>query len=502
MIKALAQSQKWQDALHCLDWPFSSNDVAKKTTVLSACSRASQWALLCLLADPKRQSQIVLPNVAINAFGERWQISCDVFASLGISSLKPDKISFQSTLSSCLKAQQWTVSLDLHKDKASVQSSAAYNVIVRSCAQEQWRSAVAILHEFQLRRLFEQRHRNDAFDSDKTEASLLTSAISSCERAAWQLVFRCWDGHVRSDAVMFTSAMKVAPWHVSQMILTRMRLLEVTPDRFSVAAVLKSDGPSNAWEHAVQHLSCSLSFKLTLDVAAYNAAMIACAAYGAWWCVFRLLKLMRASKIRADRISYDAMVTSLTNQPWEEVLLVLASMHSHGMTPGLKSLSVTWSSAMKVFDKVKSLPWCHALNHVHGYVHWQMAFDAFDDRLPERDDLVHEACRFKGWQWTVSALSFATTRGRGNRATKAKVVLGADRLAASTLVSLASAFTVGNIWESAFMCIEELRQLGSSKASDKVMSSCPPMHHNCCIFAVGFTPRIDVRPTGLKLADC
>ena len=213
MIKAFAQSQKWQDALLSLDWPFSSNDVAKKTTVLSACGRVSQWALLCLLADPKRQSEVVLSNVAINSL--RWQDTCDILASFALSALKPDKISFQSTLSSCSRGRQWTIALDLHDSKTAVQSCAAYNVVVRSCGQEgKWRSAVAILQGFQLRRLSEQSHRKDFFgkDEDKRAASLVTSTISGCEKSAWQLVLSCLRHgcvrSVRSDAVMLTAATK------------------------------------------------------------------------------------------------------------------------------------------------------------------------------------------------------------------------------------------------------------------------------------------------------
>eukprot|EP00435_Cladocopium_sp_Y103_P055504 s762_g18.t1 len=458
MIKAFAQSQKWQDALESLDWPFSSNDVAKKTTVLSACGRVSQWALLCLLADPKRQSEVVLSNVAINSL--RWQDTCDIFASFALSSLKPDKISFQSTLSSCSRGRQWTIALNLHNDKTAVQSCAGYNVVVRSCGQEgKWRSAVAILQEFQLRRLSEQRHRKDAFgrdQDDKRAASLVTSTISGCERAAWKLVLSCLrHGHVRSDAVMLTAATKIAPWHASQTILTGMRLSEVLPDRFTFAAVTGSyeslEGYDALWEQAVQHLACSISFRITLDVATYNAVMNACAVCGEWWCVLRLLKSMRASQIQADRLSYDALATSLTKQSrthWEQVLSLLEeNVALQSMTPcqSLKLLpESSWAFALQIFD-TNSMRTMRLHSDQSALHSWQLAFHASSE-MPER--VVREACHQRGWQWTVSALSLATESIESTEA--AQLV---------SLTSLASAFTIANIWESVFMCIEKLQQL-------------------------------------------
>ena len=241
MIKALAQTQKWQDALHSLDWPFDSNDVAKKTTVLSACGRTSQWSLLCLLADPKKQSQdkLVLSNVAISSFDRNslWQQSCDVFASFALAALKPDKISFQSTLSSYSRGRQWTLALDLHDtyhsrftganshgrvSVQSMQSASSYNMVTKACAQgAEWRNAVAILQEFLQSRLSlacEQRKRHEkdreqsstakhrelgqrtTADQERTASVFITSATSGCEKAAWRLVLNSVLSSSRADA--------------------------------------------------------------------------------------------------------------------------------------------------------------------------------------------------------------------------------------------------------------------------------------------------------------
>ena len=478
MIKTFAQSRKWQDALQSLDWPFSSNDVAKKTTVLSACGRVSQWALLCLLADPKRQSEVVLSNVAINSL--RWQDTCDILANFALSALKPDKISFQSTLSSCSRGRQWTIALDLHDGKTSVQSCAAYNVVVRSCGQEgKWRSAVAILQGFQLRRLSEQSHRKDAFGDDKDDkraASLVTSTISGCEKAAWQLVLSCLRHgrirSVRSDAVMLTAATKIAPWHASQTILTNMRLSEVLQDKFSFAAITRSitgydsydsleghdghDGHDALWQQAVQHLAGSISFRITLDVAAYNAVMNACAVCGEWWCVLQLLKSMRASQIQADQLSYDALATSLTKQSrmhWEQVLSLMEKNIALQSSPSqsLKLLpQSSWAFALQIFDS--NSMWTMRLHSAHS---WQLAFHASSE-MPKR--VVHEACHQRGWQWTVSALAASLASTVSIESTKAQLV----RLV--SLTSLASAFSIANIWESVFICIEKLQQPGHNAA--------------------------------------
>eukprot|EP00438_Fugacium_kawagutii_P012031 Skav218173 [mRNA] locus=scaffold5213:158682:161010:- [translate_table: standard] len=452
MIKTLAHNQKWQDALHSLDFPFKSNDVAKKTTVLSACARASRWALLCLLASPKEQSEVVLKNVAINSFGSKWQDSCDVFENFKASGIQPDKVSYQSTLSSLSKGSQWIIALDLHTDKIrvqSVQSVSAYIVLVRSLAQgKKWRSAIELLQEFHLRRISEQKtHRTDVFGSragDERIAPLLTSAMSGCERDAWELVVSSLrDGHVqhiRSDVVMFTSAMKVVPWQTSQTIFAGMRGSELVPDRFTIAAVISSresddSSDSSIWEKAVRHLESALSVRLILDVAAYNAATTACAICRQWGCVLRLLKFMEAHHVRADRLSYTALATSLAKQAWEQVLSVIEMMSSQGKSSSfldnlqpLLSKKESWTFAINIFSETDLRQQS-----------WQMAFDDFSTQeVPA--NVISEACHRLGWQWTLSALECSTTK------------LG------SASSSLISAFTEIRLWESAFACLEHLWQ--------------------------------------------
>ena len=480
MIKALAQTQKWQDALYSLDWPFDSNDVAKKTTVLSACGRTSQWSLLCLLADPKKQRQdkLVLSNVAINSFDRNslWQQSCDVFASFALAALKPDKISFQSTLSSYSRGSQWTLALDLHDtyhsrftganshgrvSVQSMQSVSSYNMVTKACAQGgEWRNAVAILQEFLLSRLSlacEQRKRHETnreqsstakhgqpsqsptADQERTASVFITSATSGCEKAAWQLVLNSVLSSARADAVMLTSSIKIAPWHVSQQIFAGMTVSGLFPDVFALTALIGSHESREVslWEQALQQLAFSTSFKLALDVATYNVAMNACAVCREWLCVFQLLQSMRASKLQADSTSYKTLAIVWHERGWELGLSALAKMSSHGVPPDksldfLKSESMTWTFALQILTE-------RSANYVPWSMHcWQMAF--YDLTTSESqavpDKVLSEACNQLGWEWTVSALS----GGSANQSVE----------------SLASAFTIAHMWEAAFTCIRQL----------------------------------------------
>ena len=481
MIKALAQTQKWQDALHSLDWPFDSNDVAKKTTVLSACGRTSQWSLLCLLADPKKQSQdkLVLSNVAINSFDRNslWQRSCDVFASFALAALKPDKISFQSTLSSYSRGRQWTLALDLHDtyhsrftganshgrvSVHSMQSASSYNMVTKACAQGgEWRNAVAILQEFLLSRLSlacEQRKRHETnreqnstakhgqlsqpttADQERTASVFITSATSGCEKAAWQLVLNSVLSSSRADAVMLTSSIKIAPWHVSQQIFAGMTVSGLFPDIFALTALIGSHESREVslWEQALQHLAFSTSLKLALDVATYNVAMNACAVYKEWLCVLQLLQSMRASKLQADSTSYKTLAVVWHGRGWELGLSALAKMSVHGVPLDksldfLKSESMTWTFALQILTE-------RSANYAPWRMHcWQMAFYGLTTSESQAvpDKVLSEACDQLGWEWTVSALS---SGGSANQSVE----------------SLASAFTIAHMWEAAFTCIRQL----------------------------------------------
>jgi hypothetical protein len=271
---------------------------------------------------------------------------------------------------------------------------------------------------------------------------------------------------------MLTAATKIAPWHASQTILTNMRLSEVLQDKFSFAAITRSitgydsydsleghdghDGHDALWQQAVQHLAGSISFRITLDVAAYNAVMNACAVCGEWWCVLQLLKSMRASQIQADQLSYDALATSLTKQSrmhWEQVLSLMEKNIALQSSPSqsLKLLpQSSWAFALQIFDS--NSMWTMRLHSAHS---WQLAFHASSE-MPKR--VVHEACHQRGWQWTVSALAASLASTVSIESTKAQLV----RLV--SLTSLASAFSIANIWESVFICIEKLQQPGHNAA--------------------------------------
>lgn len=443
MIKALAKDHSWQDALHAVQWRCFSTD-AKKTTALGACSRAKQWALLCLLHDDALPN-VIFRNVAINALDRvsHWQRCFDALSEFAVITLEPDKISFGSALSACSKSNQWNCVLNLFRTcqglESKVQSSVSYNVVVTACAkQREWRGALTILSNYQQSRL-------PLVGVDK---ALITSAMRSCGERAWELMLtgmqELVDGTVRVDVVMLTSLIDVcSSWSVSQKVLSNMCLSSLPPDNIVLAAAVRS---MNLWEKALHQLTCAISLSLA-DAATFNAAMNACAVYKEESSM-ALFKSMRKLRVQANAVSFKALALSVEN--WELSLSILSYVPTYGVKlEGLESSSAGLSQLLAPDGfHVESSRWMCALHLVSRETRrggqlsssWHLRNWALALQLNQRDSpdsisekVMKESCDSLGWQWSLSAMA-ARDGGRLK----------------------ALAFVHGGKWESAILCLEQL----------------------------------------------
>ncbi|CAE8660460.1 unnamed protein product [Polarella glacialis] len=362
-ISACDKGRRWQRALGILqEMVFAQVPPSKISCLdlLKAAMRPSALAprevldqelALELLRDemPKRRvvrdaisNATTLPSPAARrAASGASASSCERPAGVRQVGLRADAVSFNAAMSSCEKAGQWQMAVQLLRQLPPLRVRAdeiGYGAAIRACSsQGRWQLALGLVSEMAGVKL-------------RPNEVCRNAAITGCERAG------CWQPALavlqlmpeqgsRPDVISFNAAIssceKGGRWqeamellrsmagvqvgvaHGNQLLRRHQRLregsplasgasasggdaaLQVVPDRVTCNAAISACEKGGQWQLATSLLEQMPRFP---DEISFNSAITACQKYGPWSIALSFLQQMPEVGLTPNEMSYNAVV--------------------------------------------------------------------------------------------------------------------------------------------------------------------------------------------------
>ncbi|OLP73705.1 Pentatricopeptide repeat-containing protein, chloroplastic, partial [Symbiodinium microadriaticum] len=349
---------------------------------------AGQWLRAGQHLDTSRQQSpqgspdVVAANVAIGAFGERWQAAAHIFAKLW-SWKVADRVSFNTLIRSCRDPKtswSWAWALRLLEQSRAVRSrdvvsySSALHASARSArsASKDWRMGVMLLRDLEVELL-------------QPDVVLWSAAVNSQARSAsWStalfLLERLPAHSAQPNMQTFGAAMaafdtgeKGQEWQMSLALSANPRsslalafFSELGQERkldiFSFGAALSACDRACLWEHALSILAELPARKLRANTVTCNTAISTCAKAGRWQVALQLLADTIAGTL--DVISFNsALAASARAEEWRPALHLLSELPARRLQATSSSCNSaimacvgSWRWALGVLSSVPSGP--------------------------------------------------------------------------------------------------------------------------------------------------
>ncbi|CAE7192930.1 Dtx3l [Symbiodinium necroappetens] len=166
----------------------------------------------------------------------------------------------------------------------------------------------------------------------QADAFTCSSAISSCEKGAWQIALHCFGSLCRSvlpNAVVYTTLMvafsRYGEWRQA---LDLFRVAEhAHTDIVLYGAAVKACEEGSQWQEAICILQSLPDRALVPDTTLVNSAISACEKAEEWPWALHLLRTLSDWVLRADAISFSAAISACEKaMQWQQALLVLGDV--------------------------------------------------------------------------------------------------------------------------------------------------------------------------------
>ena len=211
-------------------------------------------------------------------------------------------------------------------------------------------------------------------DFPKLEAC--SSLLSACGRAGrWQKTLQVFGGmcdwgpkpDIAACGSLMDAFARAGLWVFALWLLSCMSCTESPlpkPDMAAYTAAMSACAASFQWEQATLCLRDMRARLVRVSAAAYNAASLACERAVQVQPLLHLMKDMHEETLQADSITYLALTSALgKGQQWERALAEFGSLHCKAVRPSsnLVNSAITacekgyaWLSAMSVFGELRN----------------------------------------------------------------------------------------------------------------------------------------------------
>lgn len=323
-ITALCRSHEWRRSLSLLDEALAKNasvSVVSFGAALAACDRGSFWqeALRLLSEASPYGLNAILWNATISACSRarQWEYSCRLLEEMDESQVKPDTISFNSTMRSFTgtgsSTSRWQRGMKLHQEllhKGLHPSPKTLSTITTLCAQgNAWPFALSFL--------------KDALEASTVlDAASITSVLVSCARSRrWQRSVQLFAEltsreSITPDLACFNAAMSACErgghWSGAIALFNDMQIMLLQPDLTSVNAVISACEKGCNWQFAllVAATHSAPASKSTVTFAALLSSLMHCAA---WQLAIRVLDDMREQNMQPGPLHVASVLEACTS---------------------------------------------------------------------------------------------------------------------------------------------------------------------------------------------
>ncbi|CAE7240420.1 ddx52, partial [Symbiodinium pilosum] len=268
-----------------------------------------------------------------------------------------------AAMSAVERGSNWQLAL-------SMVFQANYVVITALGRSSQWQAALQLLQEF---------------ESNEIEPGAITfnAAISACGAQAqvartpgrWQKTLQVFGGmcdwgpkpDIAACGSLMDAFARAGLWVFALWLLSCMSCTESPlpkPDMAAYTAAMSACAASFQWEQATLCLRDMRARLVRVSAAAYNAASLACERAVQVQPLLHLMKDMHEETLQADSITYLALTSALgKGQQWERALAEFGSLHCKAVRPSsnLVNSAITacekgyaWLSAMSVFGELRN----------------------------------------------------------------------------------------------------------------------------------------------------
>ena len=362
-ITALSRSHEWLKSIQLLDEALRTPtaggvNIVSFGAALAACDRASLWqdALRLLGEAEPYGANTITWNAAISACARarEWEHACRLLGEMPEASVKPDTISFNSTMRSLTgigsSTSRWQLAMKLHHElqqNALLPSLTTLSTMTNLCAQgNAWPFALSFL--------------KDALEvKTLLDAASFSSVLVSCARS------RRWQRSVALFAELTSSG--------------------VTPDLACFNAAISACERGGHWSGAIALLNEMHHMLLAPDLTSTNSIISACEKGCKWQVALHVFA--HVVSVSKSKVTFAALLSALTRgKAWQLALSLLDDMRDQEMQPGplhLTSVLEACRASPDVPDTKTTSLWEELNSSVLGGLHERMALSDGSERCQE-----------------------------------------------------------------------------------------------------------------------
>eukprot|EP00929_Paragymnodinium_shiwhaense_P091528 TRINITY_DN51448_c0_g3_i1.p1 TRINITY_DN51448_c0_g3~~TRINITY_DN51448_c0_g3_i1.p1 ORF type:complete len:860 (-),score=146.93 TRINITY_DN51448_c0_g3_i1:252-2831(-) len=186
----------------------------------------------------------------------------------------------------------------------------------------------------------------------RSDAVLYSAALRPCERAtAWQTSLGVLEDlgatALHNDAVLWSSCMgavgRTEQWRCAELCFASMRCEKIEADAICVNSCLTAFAKAGRWRRAAQELRRCAGLQIPLDAIARNAGLAACDKGAESQAAVRMLEEFREAKMRPDVVSFTAASSACAKdrKMWRMGLDITRQLLACGILPTV----VTYNAA-------------------------------------------------------------------------------------------------------------------------------------------------------------
>ncbi|CAE7800910.1 unnamed protein product [Symbiodinium sp. CCMP2456] len=409
-ITSLGRSHAWQKALSRLQEASAGSgsgaSIAAWSSCIKACKGEGRWPIAIGLHDAMMRS-IIKPNVVsygstVSALAAdvQWVWVLKALEDMESRFLQPNLVVLNSAIRSC---GEWNVALALLDDLQQNLLEAdviSFNAAIAACVHN-WEVGVEIL---------QQMHEALILQDVVTSTGVIKACGSSIQ---WQVALEVLDTTsrkgLRLDVLCFNCALNACEaasrWVSALQLIGAMASMELRPDDVTLGTATYACGKAGRWEHALL-LSLSLHAGQR-SVFSQTAAVSAFAKAGRWDLALSSLESMRQLSTPPNHVTVGAVISAFANAAcWDRALSLLwESRHTLPLTVGCFNaamqachLAGQWQHALQVLCQMEHTPDITsqniAMNACGLQSQWQRVIDMLEDcrrRELQADELTHRA---------------------------------------------------------------------------------------------------------------
>eukprot|EP00435_Cladocopium_sp_Y103_P067010 s706_g29.t1 len=332
----------WPLSLHLLCWAASiklTPDVVGCSRSIRSCSAASLWRMSSQVLQHMATNQVKPDQISYNSTisakdQKHWKVGLLFLSEMSMALVSSNVISYSSAIRSC--AVRWSLGLQLLHHMRMIQllpNEIVLNCVIHACV-DCWQAALAILS----------CHLNGSLSFPNKRS--YSSAINACANdGQWQVVLR-----LLADVQDVQSN----DWGANE---------------FIYSSAINACEKANQWQRALILFEEMTSKKISANEFIYSSAISACEKAEQWEISVLLLDLMYSAGTKTtDEVTSNGTISSFSKgQQWQQASHFLAAMQKQRAPHDVISYNSTISACERggewqlASNLLVAMPWLQAL---------------------------------------------------------------------------------------------------------------------------------------------